>query len=108
MDREDLVAELALVDSQVIALTKDFDAIVDSTELVSTDDEHDPDGATIAFERAMITSLLDRARDQRDELDAALRRFDAGTYGTCARCGGPIASARLEVLPATTVCIACA
>lgn len=108
MDRERLVAERASVDSQVVALTKDFDAIVYSTELVSTDDEHDPDGATIAFERAMIISLLDRARDQRNELDAALRRFDAGTYGRCEGCGREVASARLEMLPATRVCIACA
>ena len=92
----------------MIALTEDFDAIVASTDLVSTDDEHDPDGSTIAFERAMVAALLAQARAQCTELEAALERLDAGTHGKCERCGQAIAPARLEVLPATALCITCA
>jgi DnaK suppressor protein len=104
---EVVVAERDLVARRVIALTEDFDAIVASTDLVSTDDEHDPDGSTIAFERAMVIALLKQARTHCAELDAALERLDAGTYGTCERCGEAIAPARLEVLPATALCITC-
>lgn len=41
-------------------------------------------------------------------IDAALARIDDGSYGDCARCGNPIAAARLRALPATAVCAACA
>jgi RNA polymerase-binding transcription factor DksA len=108
VDRARLTAERELISHQVDALTEDFGAIVASTDLVSTDDEHDPDGATIAFERAMVAALLQQARRQRDELDAALARLAADSYGRCGSCGGEIAPARLEALPATTVCITCA
>ena len=107
MERERLVVERERLTEQVAALTADFDAIVASSELVSTDDEHDPDGSTVAFERQMVAGLLAEARHEREQLDAALARLDAGTYGRCERCGEPIARARLDALPATTVCIAC-
>lgn len=75
---EVVVAERDLVVRRVIALTEDFDAIVASTDLVSTDDEHDPDGSTIAFERAMVAALLAQARAQCTELEAALRGWMRG------------------------------
>jgi RNA polymerase-binding transcription factor DksA len=55
----------------------------------------------------MVIALLKQARTQCAELEAALERLDAGTYGTCERCGEAIAPARLEVLPATALCITC-
>lgn len=42
------------------------------------------------------------------EIDAALARIDRGTYGACERCNGAIAIERLEALPTTRVCLACA
>ena len=39
------------------------------------------------------------------EVDAALMRLDAGTYGVCEACGRPIADERLEALPAARLCI---
>ena len=75
MTRERLIDERERLDQQVAALTAEFDAIVESSELVSTDDEHDPDGSTVAFERQMVAGLLREARIQRDELDAALARI---------------------------------
>jgi len=41
------------------------------------------------------------------QISAALNRLDAGTYGTCTRCGGQIAPGRLEVLPHAAACIEC-
>jgi DnaK suppressor protein len=108
MERERLIAERGRLDEQVVALTHDFDAIVESSELVSTDDEHDPDGSTVAFERQMVAGLLSEARHQLAAFDAAVTRWDDGTYGRCERCGSPIADERLEALPAATTCITCA
>ena len=74
----------------------------------NADDEHDPEGATIAFERAQLVAVLKQATSDLTELDAALARVEGGTYGVCERCGLPIALARLEARPAARRCIACA
>ncbi|GAA4591831.1 TraR/DksA C4-type zinc finger protein [Planotetraspora phitsanulokensis] len=100
-DRERTMARIA-------SLTRDWDAIVESSELVATDDEHDPEGSSTAFERAHVQSLLDQGRSHLADLDAALRRLGDGTYGVCERCGRPIAAERLEVRPAATTCVECA
>lgn len=75
---------------------------------VATDDEHDPEGHTIAWERQQVAGLLDETRGTIDEIDAALDRLDAGTYGRCTSCGDAIQEARLEALPATPTCVSCA
>ena len=85
-----------------------FDAIVESSVGANMDDEHDPEGSTVGFERAQISALLDNARTQLAELDAALDRLRSGGYGICEDCGDRIPPARLEAHPAARVCIACA
>jgi len=96
-------AELSIVDLQ-----QSIHGIVDARQDSNSDDEHDPEGATLAFERSQADAMLTRARQGLDDIDAALRRLDAGDYGTCERCGNPIAPARLEARPAARECIACA
>ena len=54
----------------------------DSAELVGADDEHDPEGATLAFERAQLAACWSQARQHLAELDQALARLAAGQYGT--------------------------
>ena len=91
-----------------VALRRDFDRFVEAAQSVSTDDEHDPEGAGLAFERAQVSALLDQTERRLAELDAAVVRLDDGGYGFCASCGGPIAAERLLVRPAATRCISCA
>ncbi len=74
----------------------------------NADDEHDPEGATIAFERAQLASVLRLTTDDLAEVDAALSRVRDGRYGTCERCGAPISPARLDARPTARLCIACA
>jgi RNA polymerase-binding transcription factor DksA len=93
---------------RVSELGQVFDAIVESSVGVNMDDEHDPEGSTVGFERAQISALLDHARTQLAELDAALDRMRSGSYGICEDCGDQIPPARLEAHPAARVCIACA
>jgi DnaK suppressor protein len=100
-EREQLVRQLD-------ALRRTHGEIVEASELVATDDEHDPEGATIAFERQQVAALLRDGGVVLGEIDAALDRLRAGTYGLCTRCGGAIAPARLEARPATPTCIDCA
>jgi RNA polymerase-binding protein DksA len=105
---EALAADRASTLERIAALTREFDGIVESAALGATDDEHDPEGATIAFERAQIMSLLEQARDHLADLDQAIRRIEAGTYGRCEECGQPITAQRLAARPAARTCIGCA
>ena len=92
----------------VETLSRQLDGLIESSAHTTNDDEHDPEGVTIAFERAQVAGLLEQARAELRALDAAADRLAAGTYGTCTRCGNPIAPDRLDALPATTTCITCA
>jgi DnaK suppressor protein len=89
-------------------LTSDFDAVVEASNAVATDDEHDPEGATIAYERAQIDAVLGVTRAHLTELDLALGRVRDATYSNCQTCGRPIGEERLEAHPAATSCVACA
>ena len=63
--------------------------------------------ATQVFEQQRDLALRDRATQQLELVDAALARLDDRTFGTCERCGKPIAPARLEALPWAAHCIEC-
>jgi RNA polymerase-binding transcription factor DksA len=81
--------------------------VLSSATSTTGDDEHDPEGATIGFERAQAQALLDEAVAALAALDAALERQRAGTYGVCVDCGGPIGEERLAARPAALRCIGC-
>ncbi|MDT4976985.1 MAG: DnaK suppressor protein, partial [Pseudonocardiales bacterium] len=89
-------------------LTRDFQAVLRASTDTNADDEHDPEGSTIAFERAQLTALLDSARRTVAEIDSAIERFEAGSYGRCATCGTEISRERLHARPAARLCLACA
>lgn len=82
--------------------------IVAAADGANTDDEHDPEGATIAFERARVAALLDDAESQLRAVDRAIERLAAGSYGRCVQCGQPIGAERLRARPAVEHCLACA
>lgn len=90
------------------SLRGQFDAIVAGSEWTTDDDEHDPEGSTIAFERAKVVGLAKDAENEIRELDEALVRLREGVYGICERCGTAIADVRLEALVAARRCIDCA
>lgn len=70
----------------------------------ATDQE---DVAAINTMRQLDMAGGDLFADRLYALDQALKTIDAGTYGTCARCGRPIAPARLEAQPWAAFCITC-
>lgn len=112
VDREAVRAELLAARAEAVtqrdAREADFRAFVDGADLVNTDDEHDPEGATIAFERAQVIALRDDAVRRIALLDDAIERLDAGTYGRCTGCGAPIPAARLSAIPGVETCVDCA
>jgi DnaK suppressor protein len=94
--------------AQIEALTREFDGVVAASQASNADDEHDPEGATIAFERQQVVALLEQARRRLADVEAALERRAAGSYGICETCGRPIAPERLAARPAARTCITCA
>lgn len=106
--RESLIVDRERTLAGIAGMAGDFDAVVEASALDTPDDEHDPEGATIGFERAQLSAVLAHTRAHLADIDAALERLDAGAYGLCERCGQPIAAERLAAHPATRTCIACA
>jgi DnaK suppressor protein len=99
--REQTLARLA-------GLAYDFDEVVAASRDTNADDEHDPEGATIAFERSQVAALVRQAEHDLAEIEAALGRIEQATYGVCEACGGPIGEGRLDARPAARWCIGCA
>ena len=73
-----------------------------------TFDEGFADSSQVTAERGEIDALAVSLSDTLDDIEVALQKFDDGTYGRCEDCGGPIAEARLEAMPAARLCITCA
>jgi DnaK suppressor protein len=65
------------------------------------------DAGQAAAERASLLTLVRSLRDTLRDVEQALGRMDAGTYGTCDNCGQPIADERLDALPAARLCLSC-
>lgn len=103
-----LAAERDRVLARLAALDRAFDAIVEAAEGANLDDEHDPEGATVAFERQQVAALRTQARERLAALAEALDRARAGGWDVCAVCEGPIGAERLAARPSTTTCVACA
>ncbi len=90
------------------ALARDLDDIISASADAVRDDEHDPEGATIAFERAQVMALLADAHAQLAALEEAAARVDEADVGRCERCGTGIGYERLLARPASTRCVGCA
>lgn len=103
-----LAAERDRTAERLARLRRDFLGVVDASRDSNADDEHDPEGATIAFERSQVDALIRQAEAHLAEVDAAYGRLAAGTYGVCEVCGRPIAAERLEARPTARACVRCA
>lgn len=93
---------------RIASLDAELNGIIESVLLSNNDDEHDPDGATTGYERAKTTAMLQQARLRLVEIDRAVTRTIDGSYGRCDQCGGAIGEDRLDAVPTTTRCAACA
>jgi RNA polymerase-binding transcription factor DksA len=81
--------------------------IDDGSPIDMVDDEGFGEAATAGVERERVLALASIATGNLEDIELALARVEAGTYGTCAACHRPIDRARLEVVPEATLCIRC-
>ena len=111
-DRRDAEAALAAerdqTEARLASLERAYEEIVAYSDGTPPDDEHDPEGATVGWERAQLSALRDQARAHLGELEAAAQRLRDGSYGRCESCGRSIGAERLLARPATRRCVACA
>jgi DnaK suppressor protein len=93
---------------QAESLQAEADQLAEEMEPGDTQfDEESGEGGTLTVERERDLALSAQARAAVDEIDRALAKIEAGTYGTCEQCGQPIPKARLKALPYATLCVAC-
>jgi RNA polymerase-binding protein DksA len=69
---------------------------------------HQADDATQAFDQAKDLALRNSSQKQLRLVEDALAKLQNGTYGRCENCGREIDLARLEAIPYTPLCLACA
>jgi RNA polymerase-binding transcription factor DksA len=70
-------------------------------------DEESGQGDSMNVERERDLALSAQAMAAVEDIDKALAKIDAGTYGICERCGQPIPKERLKALPYAALCVAC-
>lgn len=90
-----------------------LEELVGRARLISADlrrpGDRDSEERAIELENDEVLEGLDElTRTEVSQLRHAIARIDDGTYGICARCGSPIAPARLAALPAASMCAKCA
>lgn len=109
---DDLVTQLARERAAAADRVAEFEdttrAYADARGDADSDDEHDPEGSTLAWERAAAAASAEAAARHLSEIDAALARVASGWDGACAGCGRPIPAERLAVRPSADRCVACA
>ena len=89
-------------------LLLDMEAVAAARAGANVDDEHDPEGSTIAYERSQLDAVRRSALGRAADAEAALGRLADGTFGRCERCSARIGDARLEARPTARTCIDCA
>jgi DnaK suppressor protein len=106
--RAELIAERQSYLAAAESLRLEAEALAEDMEPGDIQfDEESGEGDTLNVERERDLALSAQARAAVDEIDRALAKMDAGTYGVCERCGNPIPKARLKALPYAALCVAC-
>jgi len=86
-------------------MTGDLESLFAASAGSNADDEHDPEGQTIAYERAQVSALMQGAQERLASIEAAAIRLQQGTYGICEVCREPIPAVRLEARPTAQTCV---
>lgn len=109
IELDDRRTELLEMRERVLRAAQDI--VEDDTEdgelSSAAGDQHIADHASDMLDREVDESLGENAEVIVREIDDALARIDAGTYGTCIRCGQPIPDERLAAVPYAVLCVPC-
>ena len=106
--RRELVQQRATLLGQTTQLESDERVLTEARMSFEERARNEGEGDQLAVERDLIAKLGTQARQSLAEVDAALARIDAGTYGVCTSCEVAIPVERLEARPASSSCVPCA
>jgi RNA polymerase-binding protein DksA len=105
--RDMLLEERDRVTAAITHLHEDNSGSIEDETEEETYDNHLADSATATLNREIDYTLEENAEHVLHAINEALERIDEGTFGTCRRCGKPIAEERLEAIPYANRCIDC-
>jgi DnaK suppressor protein len=105
--RTTLLEERHRVERAIANLREDHPGTPDDEveEISGTSDNHLAETASVTLDREIDYTLEENSGHVLNEIDAALKRIDDGTYGICAACGTEIAPGRLEAYPWASLCM---
>jgi RNA polymerase-binding protein DksA len=107
--KEQLLEERQRVEHALATLRDEHRGSLDEEveEVAATSDNHLADTASATLGREIDYTLGENSGEVLAQIDAALKRIDDGTYGTCTNCGREIPQERLEAYPWASLCIEC-
>jgi DnaK suppressor protein len=105
--RNALLEERERIEKTLENLRDDHSGSDEEVEGPAAGDNHLAEAATTTLDREIDDTLEENSKKMLAEIDAALTRIDAGTYGTCQNCGREISAERLEAYPWASLCIDC-
>ena len=103
--RTTLLEERVRVERAIANLRDDHPGTIADEAEDTSSDNHLGDAAAVTLDREIDYTLEENSGQVLVEIDAALKRIDEGTYGTCTVCGKEIAPERLEAYPWASLCI---
>jgi RNA polymerase-binding protein DksA len=105
--RDILLEERTRVSTAINHLNENNSGSLEDETEEETYDNHLADSATATLNREIDYTLEENAEHVLRAINEALQRIEEGTFGTCGRCGKPIAEERLEAIPYANRCIDC-
>lgn len=93
------------VSARLATMTKDLESVFAASMDSNADDEHDPEGQTISYEREQLSALIRAAQEHLSAIEKATTRLEQGEYGTCEVCQKPIPTARLLARLTARTCV---
>jgi RNA polymerase-binding protein DksA len=107
--RDALLDERRRVEHALATLRAEHPGSLDEEveEIDAANDNHLAETATATLGREIDYTLGENSGEVLAQIDAALKRIEDGTYGTCVSCGDQIAPGRLEAYPWASLCIDC-
>jgi RNA polymerase-binding transcription factor len=103
--RANLATQLGELRAQYEQAIADLNLLQQNASDGAGDDQ--ADAGTKTFEREQELSIANNRLDLLTQMERAIDRIDAGTYGRCESCGNPIPKARLQAFPSATLCVSC-
>jgi DnaK suppressor protein len=107
LDLDALRRELLQLRAELLDTAPDLDAEVFRTRSDVSDGSGETEHLVVAEQKDVSARIDALAERSVEEIDEALARMDAGTYGRCVDCGDPIPAERLEAVPAAPTCLRC-